>query len=37
MNERKSRFAWMTDDELARFEAVVQRAFDPTVHPDELT
>jgi hypothetical protein len=26
-NKRKSYFEWMTDEEVARFEAIVERAF----------
>ena len=36
VNKRKSRFEWMTDDELPRFEAIVARAFDPTVEVEDI-
>ena len=35
-NTRRSHFDWMTDPELARFEAVVARAFEPTIPDDDI-
>lgn len=36
VNERKSHFQWLTDEELTRFQAVVARAFDPAVAEDDI-
>jgi Fic/DOC family len=35
-NKRKSHFGWMANDELARFETIVARAFDPTVEAEDI-
>jgi len=35
-NKRKSQFGWMADDEVARFETIVGRAFDPTVEAEDI-
>jgi len=36
-NKRKSHFEWMTDEEVARFEAIVERAFRFDVDSDDIT
>ncbi len=34
-NKRKAHFEWMTDEEIAHFEAIVERAFSTGIDPDD--
>jgi hypothetical protein len=36
-NKRKAHFEWMTDEEVAHFEAIVERAFTFDIDPDDIT
>jgi len=36
INKRKSRFEWMTAEELARFEAIVERAFNLGIEREDI-
>jgi len=36
INKRKAHFLWMTDEEVARFEVIVARAFNPGVETEDI-
>jgi hypothetical protein len=36
LTKRNKHFQWMTDEELARFEAIVARAFDFSIEPEDI-
>jgi hypothetical protein len=34
---RKTHFQWMTDEEVAHFETIIERAFRFDIDPDDIT